>query len=176
LQGFTAFGGGRVGYRKREGVAVAVDGEVLVTERTAMKNAKKTVVTPLINPIIVASEMIGCVSSKPNTKGNAMVVGFQMLCGEPATAGFDESETIEEKTPSGKVVKTKIPTGKRIEWDEAGVLIFDQPIEVNGQLYWVSTTQRKIGGKGKTYPALVLKPVKTTTEPEAAGTTSGLSY
>ena len=165
-----------MGYRKREGVAVAVDGEVQVKRKDSnMKNAKKTAITPVVNPTVVASKMVGCVSSRPNKTGTATVVAFQMLCGESATAGFDETESIEEKTPSGKVVKSKIPTGKRVEWEECGVLIFDQPIEVDGALYWVSATQRKIGGKGKAYPAIVLKPVRAV-EPEAVGTTTGLSF
>ena len=96
---------------------------------------KKTLQPELVCPVLLASQTEGAISARRNAAGNAWTIAFQMLLGSAKQDSFEETESIDEVTPSGAKVKTKRKTGKVVEWEECGVLIIDEHIEIGGNLY-----------------------------------------
>lgn len=159
-----------------EVTAVAVTVDVRSNERTVMatkKNAPKKALTPERTcPVLIASKTVGAISSRRNAAGDAWTVAFQMLIGSPTDCSFDEEESINEITPSGAQVVTKRKTGKTVEWQEHGVLIVDDYIEVGGELYRVTFSRRRLPKDmgGGMRPAIVIKPVNTPENEETVAT------
>ena len=120
---------------------------------------KKTLQPELVSPVLLASQTEGAISARRNAAGNAWTIAFQMLLGSAKQDSFEETESIDEVTPSGAKVKTKRKTGKVVEWEECGVLIIDEHIEIGGNLYRVTVSQRR-SPSGGLRPAIVLKPAK----------------
>ena len=127
------------------------------------KNAPKN----LVCPVLMASQIDGAISVRRNAANNAYTLAIQMLVGDPEGKSFEKTDTIEESTPSGKKVRTKVGTGKTVEWRECGVLFLDDTIEIDGALYRITVGKRK-APSGALRDAIVVKPVTSRSDSTVA--------
>jgi hypothetical protein len=112
------------------------------------KNSKKDLV---VSPSIKMSNMKGCISTRMNDNGNAVVIALQMLAGSPQENEF---------TPKGEK--------KPIKWTTLGRLDLDGTFEVGGVLCRFAVVKSKWGA-----PSLEVRPV---TAKEEAEESTSLSF
>jgi hypothetical protein len=112
------------------------------------KNAPKSLIT---SPSIKMSEMDGCLSTRMNGGGNAVVVALQMLAGHPEVVSF---------TPKGE----KTP----IEYKVLGTLELDGTFEIGGRVCRLAVVKSKWGAA-----KLEIREVNPKAE---TATSSGLSF